>query len=76
MLTCAQITELLTDYMEGRLPFGQRLRFQMHVGMCRHCRAYLRSMRVTLKALGKLPETPPPDDVRAELLRRFAEWKG
>ena len=45
MLNCQQLTELVTDYLEGRLSFMTRLRFHMHVGMCSHCRAYLRTMQ-------------------------------
>lgn len=72
MLTCQQLTELVTDYMEGRLPLRQRMRVQMHLGMCRRCRAYLRQMRLTVRTLGEMStKEPMPDDVRDELLRRF-----
>lgn len=74
MLSCKQITELVTDYIEGRMSLIDRIRFQMHVGMCRHCRAYLRQMRTTIAVLGKLPDEPMPDDVRDELRKRFAQW--
>ena len=75
MLTCRQIAELVTDYLEGRLPLMQRARFQLHLGMCRHCRAYLRQMKTTIKVLGKLPQEPAPPDLPEELLRRFRNWK-
>ena len=75
MLSCQQLTELCTDYLEGRLPFGQRLSFQLHLGMCRHCRAYLRQMRSTVATLGCLPAEPMPADVQQELLARFRDWK-
>lgn len=75
-MTCKQLTEVVTDYLEGRMPFRQRVSFHMHVGMCRHCRAYLRSMRMTMKTLGKLPDVRPPPEVRDELLRRFDSWNG
>jgi predicted anti-sigma-YlaC factor YlaD len=75
MLTCKQITELVTDYLEGRLGFADRMRFQMHVGMCRHCRTYLKQMKATIAALGRLPEVSPmPEDVRDALRQRFADW--
>jgi len=76
MLTCKQLTEIVTDYLEGRMPFMQRVAFHMHLGMCKHCRAYLRSMRMAVKTLGKLPEVSPPPEVREELLRRFDGWNG
>ena len=56
MLTCQQLTELVTDYLEGRMSIWDRLRFQMHVGMCRRCRAYLHQMKMTVRTLGKLPQ--------------------
>jgi len=75
MLTCNQITELVTDYVEGRLSLGDRVRFRMHVGMCKHCKEYLRQMRLTVKTVGQLPDEPMPSDVKDELLRRFRNWK-
>jgi predicted anti-sigma-YlaC factor YlaD len=75
MLTCREVTELVTDYLEGRQTLVQRLRFEMHLGMCRSCRAYLRQMRSTVRALGSLPPDAVPPDVREELLHRFREWR-
>ena len=77
MITCRELTELVTDYLERRLGPWQRLRFQLHLGLCRHCRAYLRQMRATVDALGQLPlpEAGPPPEVEADLLRRFRGWK-
>lgn len=75
MLTCKEITELVTDYLEGRLSLADRMRFQMHVGMCKHCRAYLKQMKVTVAALGKMPDDAAmPGDVQDELRKRFADW--
>lgn len=71
MLTCKELTEIVTEYLEGRLSFGQRVQFHMHVGMCRHCRAYLRQMKITVRTLGKLPAEPMPEHVKDELLVRF-----
>ncbi len=75
MMTCQQLTELITDYLEGRLSFWQRLQFHMHLGMCRHCRAYLRQMRATIHTLGQLPAEPIPADVKTELLARLRTIK-
>lgn len=75
MLSCRQLTELVTDYLEGKMSLGDRMRFQMHLGMCKHCRAYLQQMKLTLQTLGTLPAEPMPDRVRAELLQRFQNWK-
>lgn len=75
MLSCQEVTALVTDYVEGHLSRWDRLRFQLHLGTCRHCRRYLRQLRATRAALSRLPPPPMPDDVRQELLRRFDRWK-
>ena len=75
MLSCREVTELVTDYVEGALSLADRLRFQLHIGMCRHCRAYLRQMKLTAKTLGYLPEPELPPELEDELLRRFEGWK-
>jgi anti-sigma factor RsiW len=75
MLTCQQLTELVTDYVEGKLPLVQRLSFYMHVSMCPHCRAYIRQMKMTKRAVGALPKEPLPDDLRDALMQRFRSWK-
>lgn len=75
MLTCRQMTELVTDYLENRMIWWDRVRFQMHLGMCRHCREYVRQMRETIRTTGRVEIEPPPSSVEEELLRRFRDWK-
>ena len=52
----------------------ERLKFELHVGMCRHCRHYLRQMKQTVKTLGRLPDEPIPAGVEEALLQRFRDW--
>ncbi|MFN7952192.1 MAG: zf-HC2 domain-containing protein [bacterium] len=73
-MRCVDVTELVTEYVEGRMPLGERLRFQLHLGACGHCRAYLAQMRQTVRALERVAPAPMPQDVRAELERRFRDW--
>jgi len=72
MLSCRELTEIVTDYAEGRMSFWRRLEVQLHLGMCQACRAYLRQMRLAAQTVGQLPPEPMPPDVKAELLTRFA----
>lgn len=82
MITCRELTELVTDYLEGRLSFADRARFQLHLGLCRHCRAYLQQMRATIAVAGQVSAPghvqvtaeAMPAEVRAELLHRFRDW--
>ncbi|MFO0601127.1 MAG: zf-HC2 domain-containing protein [Myxococcaceae bacterium] len=77
MLSCREITELATAYAEGKLPWADRLRFLMHLSMCKHCRLYVKQLKLTVKAVGSLPRPvePPAPEVRAALLRQFESWK-
>ncbi len=75
MLTCQEVTEVVTDYLEGRQSLMQRLRFQMHLGMCRHCRAYLKQMKTTVDTIGRLPNESIPPEMSKEVLDRFRAWK-
>ena len=75
MMTCRELTELVSDHLEGALPLVDRLRFQLHLGLCRNCRAYLRQMRQTLRILGRLPSLLPASPALDELLTRFRAWK-
>jgi anti-sigma factor RsiW len=75
MLTCKEMAGVVTAYAEGQLGLGDRLRFQFHLGLCAGCRAYVRQMKATARALGKLPAPELPPSLEAELLRRFEGWK-
>ena len=76
MLTCRELAALITEYLEGSLSVPDTVRFQLHLGLCRNCRAYLRQMKQTAAAVRNLPpeETLPPN-VRDEMLERFRNWK-
>jgi predicted anti-sigma-YlaC factor YlaD len=74
-MTCKELVELLTDYLEGGLAPGDRLKFEEHLRICKGCRIYLDHMRTTIRTLGKLREEFIPPQTRAELLRVFRGWK-
>jgi anti-sigma factor RsiW len=74
-LSCQELVELLTDYLEGRLSPGEKARFEEHLTICEGCQTYLDQMRQTIRALGRLTEETIPPDARAELLQAFRQWK-
>ncbi|HWP65128.1 MAG TPA: zf-HC2 domain-containing protein [Candidatus Limnocylindria bacterium] len=71
MPTCKELTDVVTDYLEGRMSVMRRVSFRLHLGMCDRCRAYLRQMKMTIETLGRLPDEPVPAEVREALLTRF-----
>lgn len=74
-LTCQELVELVTEYVEGTLPPTELGRFEGHLADCPHCRVYLDQMRQTIRTLGRLPEESVPPGVLDELLRYFRSWK-
>ncbi len=75
MLSCREMTELVTDYLEGRLSAWNRIRFWMHIGMCGACWEYVREMRAVIANLHRLGSDRVVPEVPPELLRRFRDWK-
>jgi anti-sigma factor RsiW len=74
-LTCKELVELVTDYVEGLLAPAERARFEAHLATCSGCRAYLEQMRQTIALLGSLPEASLSDEARIELLMLFRHWR-
>jgi anti-sigma factor RsiW len=74
-LTCKELVELVTDYLEGALSPADRARFDEHLATCPYCRTYVEQMRQTIRALGHLPEETIPAEALEELLARFRRWR-
>ena len=47
-LTCRELVELVTDYLEGALRAGERERFEAHVAACEGCRDHIEQVRITV----------------------------
>jgi len=75
MHTCRDLTEEVTEYLEHRMGWWQRMMFKLHVTLCPPCRVYLAQVDATIAALGKLPPELPPQRVADELRAKFQEWK-
>lgn len=75
-LTCRELVEVVTDYLEGRMAAEQRLLFEEHIAYCTWCVTYLDQMRETIRAAGMLREDDLTPEQRDALLDVFKEWKG
>lgn len=73
--TCADVVELVTEYLEGGLSTDDRLAFERHVNMCPPCRGYLAQFRRTLDVAGSLREEDVREPLRDELVRAFRNWR-
>jgi anti-sigma factor RsiW len=74
-LTCKELVEIVTDYLEDRLSPADRQRFEQHLLGCEGCSNYLDQMRETIRLVGRLSQDSIPASARERLLRTFREWK-
>ena len=77
---CAEVLEVLADYLEGTLPERERLSLEAHLRVCPACVAYLDSYKATI-TLGresfadcsKRESDLPEDLVRAVLASQLRD---
>jgi anti-sigma factor RsiW len=74
-LTCQELVEAITDYLEGTMGRDERQRFDAHLAECPHCVHYIEQMRYTLAALGRLHEESLSPELRDRLLESFQGWR-
>ena len=74
-LTCAELVELVTDYLEGGLAAGDRERFEEHLTFCDGCDVYFAQIRRTVAVSGRLREEDLPGGLEERLLSAFQGWK-
>jgi anti-sigma factor RsiW len=72
-VVCQEWVELVTAYLEGTLPREVRKAVDRHLRLCKHCREYLRQMRLTIRITGHLPDEPVPDEVVDALEAAFRD---
>jgi predicted anti-sigma-YlaC factor YlaD len=74
-ITCQEVVELVTDYLEGTLSPEQAERFEEHLDLCKGCDSYVDQMRTTVETVGKVREEDLPPETRDRLLAAFRNWK-
>jgi anti-sigma factor RsiW len=74
-LVCRDAVELVSDYLDGRLPRRQRRRLEKHLAGCDACSAYLEQMRATIAASGKVGPEDLPSDVVDGLVNLFRQYR-
>ena len=70
-LTCQELVELITSYLDDALTSEERQRLEHHLTYCHGCRVYLEQMRVTLRLVGRLSSEDIPNNLRDGLLTAF-----
>ena len=69
-LTCAQVTELIRDYLQGELSPEVTAMFEEHLRRCTDCVAFLKTYKQTVQEVQSLRYEDIPQDMRTRV-RQF-----
>ena len=74
-LTCQEVVELVTAYLEGALDDNDARLFEEHLAGCEGCRRYVDQMRTTIELTGRLAKDSLEPEARDALLEAFRTWR-
>lgn len=74
-LTCNELVELLTDYLELALAEDERARFERHLAACGACQIYVSQIQQTIDGIHALAATDITAEQRARLIELFRSWR-
>jgi anti-sigma factor RsiW len=74
-MACAELVEVITEYLEGTLGDQDRRRFEAHLAVCPYCLDYLDQMREVIDAMGTLEVETLSPRRQEELLAAFRGWR-
>lgn len=74
-LTCEELVEIVTEYLEGGLSDAERERFEEHVVVCSGCANYLDQIRMTIELAGRVTVDDLMDETKTDLLAAFRDWR-
>ena len=73
-LSCQELVELVTDYLEGALGEADLRRFEQHIAGCGGCTRYLEQLRMTIRITGTITTDDLSPEAERALLEAFADW--
>jgi anti-sigma factor RsiW len=74
-ITCAEVVELVTDYLEGALDVRTIRRVEAHLAACDGCTAYVEQVRQTVAITGRVEPERLPQPLRQGLREAFRGWR-
>ena len=74
-LSCQEVVELVTDYLEGKLLPEKQRQVDEHLDGCDGCTNYIEQVRMTIGILRDLSQKTDFPGTKEELLGVFRSWK-
>lgn len=75
-MSCQELVELVTAYLEQALGPDDHARFEQHLADCGTCRVYLEQMRETIRLVGRVTPDDLSPEAERDLLAAFRSWRG
>jgi anti-sigma factor RsiW len=75
-LSCQEVVELVTSYLEGALDPVDAQRFEQHLTRCDGCDGYVEQMRATIRLTGSVRLSDLGADAERTLVAAFRDWAG
>jgi len=72
-MTCQELVELVTDYLDGALAREDAARFEAHVAACPGCEVYVEQVRSTI-AVTRVAGAGVEPAAISPLLGAFRDW--
>lgn len=72
-LSCQQVVELVTDYLDGALDSQTAALVEEHLAQCPGCHTYLEQIKQTINILGTVHHDQLSASTRAGLMTAFAD---
>jgi anti-sigma factor RsiW len=70
-ISCQEVVEIVTDYLEGQLDEATRTELEAHLALCPGCDLYLEQMRATIDELGHVPVESLSEQAQSDLMSAF-----
>lgn len=74
-LTCSELLELVTAYLDQALPARERRQLDRHLAGCEGCRAYVDQIRSVRLLARRVTPRELCAETRDDLLDAFREWR-
>jgi hypothetical protein len=73
-LSCQEVVELVTDYLEAALAPDEAALLEQHLNFCEGCVWYVDQTRTTIETVGRVGTADLTDETRTRLLAVFRDW--
>ena len=74
-LSCQEVVELVTEFLDESLPAEDASLFEQHLNFCEGCVWYVDQLRTTVETVGEIREEQIPPEAKERLLGAFRDWR-